>query len=171
MLFAVTNRDRRSIKELCWGLVLIAVWMMSAGCAENYGRLQHDLRVNAIFNRYEVLPDHTYYFSGPEGRPDAIMAILSGYVLETTQWTAFNPGDGTLKKWVDGMNFYHISGIRKRPYGFIILDAEGNQVGIWYSIWDWTAIITHADRRIEIFPPATREPDGNGEERPKMKFD
>jgi len=49
--------------------------------------LVRDHEANDIFKSYQILPDHRYYYSGAEGRPDAIMGIHPDYTLETTQWT------------------------------------------------------------------------------------
>ena len=54
-------------------ILFITVTIVFGGCAENYGRLQRSAEVDKIFKTYRVLPDHRYYFTGPEGRPDAIM--------------------------------------------------------------------------------------------------
>jgi hypothetical protein len=151
-------------------LFFVAVTVLAA-CSENYGRLQRSEEVDKIFKTYRVLPDHKYYYTGPTGRPDAIMGIHSDYTLETTQWTPFDPSDDTLKTGVDSINFHNSNRVRNYPYGFLILDSEGKQVGIWYSIWDWTTVIREDDNRIKVFPPVIEEPFGNGEQREKMKFD
>lgn len=151
-------------------ILFITVTIVFGGCAENYGRLQRNEEVNKIFKSYQILPDHNYYYVGPEGRPDAIMGIESVYTLETTQWTQFDPSDKTLKKGVDSINFHHSTSVRYYPYGFNILDPAGTRVGIWYSIWDWTTVIME-DNRIRVFPPAKQDPFGNGDERERRKID
>ncbi len=142
-----------------------------AGCAQNYGRLQRNEEVDKIFKTYQVLPDHKYYYSGPEGRPDAIMGIHKDYTLETTQWVQFNISGNTLKKGVDSINFHNSNRVRNYPYGFIIFDPDGRQVGVWYSIWDWTTVILEQDNLITVFPPAVEDPSGNGELPEKMNID
>jgi len=151
--------------------ILIAGLFVLAGCAENYGYLKRSEEVNKVFITYRVLPNHRYYYTGPTGRPDAIIGIHSDYTLETTQWTQFDPSDSTLKTGVDSINFHNSNRVRNYPYGFLILDSEGKQVGFWFSIWDWTAVIREDDNRIKVFPPAIEEPFGNGEQQEKMKFD
>jgi hypothetical protein len=148
--------------------------VLIGGCAGsgNYGRLQRSREVDQIFRDYRVLPDHKYYYTGPAGRPDAIMGIRNEYTLETTQWTQFSPPDDTtLKKAVDSINFYHHAGVHNYPYGFFILDPAGHRLGIWYSIWDWTTVIVKGDNRIEVFPPGRKDPFENGENPERMKYD
>jgi len=162
------KKDRLKISVLT---IFFASLFALAGCAENYGRLQRNEEVDKIFKTYRTLPDHNYYYTGPAGRPDAIMGIHNDYTLETTQWTPFDPSGDTLKTGVDSINFHHSTRVRNYPYGFIILDPAGKQVGIWYSIWDWTTVILEKDKRIKVFPPAQKDAFGNGDQREKMKFD
>jgi hypothetical protein len=166
----IKGKNRLRIK-ISAPIIFLASLIILVGCAENYGRLQRNEEVDIIFKTYRVLPDHKYYYTGPTGRPDAIMGIHSDYTLETTQWTQFDPSDDTLKTGVDSINFHHSTRVRYYPYGFIILDPEDKQVGIWYSIWDWTTVIMEKDKRIKVFPPAKKDPFGNGDQRGKMKYD
>ena len=173
MIGILQSTVRKTIRWIYSPVVLIALLMIMGGCsgAGNYGRLQRSPDADRIFKTYQALPDYQYYFTGPAGRPDAIMALQNEYSLETTQWTHFSPFDDTLKKGVDAINFHHSTSVRYYPYGFFILDPEGKRMGIWYSIWDWTTIIFQEDKRIEVFPPAKKDPFGNGERPERMKFD
>lgn len=151
--------------------VCLFIFLVTTGCSGNYGRLQRDRDADQIFKTYQVLPEHRYYYTGPEGRPDAIMGIQNKYTLETTQWTRFEASTEILKKWVDVINFYHSTGVRYYPYGSFILGPMGTRLGIWYSIWDWTTIIVKKDNRIQVFPPAKKNLNENGDELRRMKDD
>ena len=153
--------------------VLTIFLAVGFGCAGsgNYGRLQRDEDVDKAFKTYQFPPDHKYYYTGPDGRPDAIMGIKNEYTLETTQWKPIKSSDGTLKKGIDSINFHHSTRVRNYPYGFFILGPEGDRLGIWYSIWDWTTVIVKEDKRLQVFPPVVKDPSGSDEERDRMKFD
>ena len=153
------------------GVLVVVVLLAIVGCAGNYGKLMRNQETNAVFKSYRILPDHRYYFSGPEGRPDAIMGIQRAYTLETAVWTEFDPCDGTLKKWIDSINFYHHTRVQFYPYGFDILGPDGERIGIWYSIWDWTTVLVEADKRVKIYPPSTQAPFGNGDRSKRMKLE
>ena len=159
------------LRTLWLGTAFLLMFCAVAGCSGSYGRLQRDRDADQIFKTYRVLPNHRYFYTGPEGRPDAIMGIQTDYTLETTQWTQFEVSAATLKKWVDAINFYHGTGVRHYPYGSFILDPMGTRLGIWYSIWDWTTIIVKEDNRIQVFPPAKKNPFENGDEQRRMKDD
>ncbi len=140
----------------------LALCIIINGCAGDYGSLRKNAETNHIFKSYQILSDHNYYFAGPEGRPDAIMAIHQDYWLDSSQWTNIYFTEKTLKEWVDRFDFYHQGRTRFYPYGFNILDAKGKKIGVWYSIWDWTAIIVGPGNRVQVFPPTDSEPFGDG---------
>jgi len=74
------------------GLVLFVLIFALSACAENYGRVQKNGKIDQIFTTYQVLDDHRYYISGPESRPEAILGVHKDYTLETTQWTQRQTG-------------------------------------------------------------------------------
>ncbi len=97
--------------------------------------------------------DHKYYYSGGDARPNAIIAIHQDYTLVSELWKEVDVTSDQLKAWVDLMvarNLFYTS-----PEGFIIYDANGNRVGIWYSMWDWTSVKMESDNRIYITTPDT----------------
>ncbi len=151
--------------------ILIVLLIILIGCAGNYGRLSRDYEANKIFNSYQILPDHRYYYSGPDGRPDAIMGIQRDYTLETSMWTEFDLSDDTLKKGVNSINFHHHTSVRRYPYGFDIIGPDGKRIGIWYSIWEWTTVLVEVDKRVKIFPPAKEESSGLGDDPKQMHLD
>ena len=151
--------------------MLIVLLIIFIGCAGNSGRLSRDDEANKLFNSYQILPDHRYYYSGPDGRPDSIMGIQRDYTLETSMWTEFDLSDGTLKKGINWINFHHQTNARRYPYGFDIIGPDGKRIGIWYSIWDWTTVLVEADKRVKIFPPAMEEAFSLGDEPQQMHMD
>jgi len=149
--------------------IIIALLIILIGCAGNYGRLVRDYEANKIFKNYQIRPGHRYYYIGPQGRPDAIMGIHPDYSLETTQWTQIDLTEDKLKKLVDWINFHNRNNTRYYPDGFLILDHDGRQVGIWYSIWDWTTVIVEENKRIMVYPPLKDHRFGNADERERMQ--
>ena len=163
------RRKQRPQKPLL--MILLGSLLFLPGCGGTYGSLQRSDEVNQLFLSYHVLPDHNYFYAGPHGRPDAIMGIHEDYTLLSTQWQPLDPSGDLLRKGVDSINFHNSTRVRNYPYGFMILSPEGRQVGIWYSIWDWTTIVMEKGNRVRVFPPAVEDPAGNGRDLPKMKFD
>ena len=145
-----------------WGLVLwMFIYALSA-CAGNYGRVQKSSKVDQIFTTYQVLGDYRYYISGRKNLPEAILGVHQDYTLETTQWTRVSPTEKQLKEWVDGLDFYFHDLPHHNPYGYVILGPSGKQVGIWYSIWDYTPVIFKEDNVVQIYPPIMPDPFDSG---------
>jgi hypothetical protein len=120
-----------------------------------YGRLKRDRDVNRTFQTYKVLPDHKYYTSGQANIPNAIIGINNKYKLRPGMWQEVELTTPMLRGWVSKMdNIYGYP-----PYGSIILDDNGQQIGIWYSSKQWTTVIIEENSEIAILAP---EPPGFG---------
>ncbi|MEA1947450.1 MAG: hypothetical protein U9N83_09140 [Thermodesulfobacteriota bacterium] len=143
-------------------LVLFVLIFALSACAENYGRIQKNGQVNQIFTTYQVLDDHRYYISGPKSRPEVILGVHQDYTLETTQWTQVSLTEEQLKEWVDWLYSHFHDLTHYYPYGSVILDPSGKQVGIWYSIWDYTPVIFKGDNVVQIYAPIMPDPFGAG---------
>jgi hypothetical protein len=143
-------------------LVLLMILCLG-GCAGNYGRLQPSSDVTTLFKSHQILPDHKYYFTGPDGWPDAIIAVKSDFELVSNQWTAFAPSPQRLRGLMDYAQTHYGTSARYFPYGYAILSPDGRKVGVWYSIWDWTTIEMRADNEVMIYPPLTKDlwPEGD----------
>jgi hypothetical protein len=152
----------KSLKARKWPVMQMAAGILMigllTGCATNrqaretYGTLKPSREVDQIFQKYQVLPKYKYYFSGSETKPQAIIGIDRNYTLDTRLWqAAVDLTYEQLKKWVDQMLLF-------RPplytFGAYILGANGEQVGIWYSPYNYTTVAVQADNRIEVVPPS-----------------
>lgn len=144
------------------GLILFVLIFALSACAGNYGRVQKNDKVDQIFTSYQVLDDYRYYFSGRENLPEAILGVHQDYTLETTQWTQVSLTQEQLKEWVDVLYFYFHDLPHNHPYGSVILDPSGKQMGIWYSIWDYTPVIFKEDKVVQIYPPIMPDPLNDG---------
>jgi len=152
-------------RTLARGLILLVIIFALSACAGNYGRVQKSGKVDQIFKTYQVLDDYRYYISGRENLPEAILGVHQDYTLETTQWTRVSLTEQQLKEWVDGLDFYFHDFPRYNPYGYVILDPSGRQVGIWYSIWDYTPVIFKGDNVVQIYAPIMADPfDAGGDD-------
>ena len=118
-----------------------------------YGKLKRDRDVNQTFQTYKVLSTHKYYISGIANIPYAIIGIDKKYKLRLGMWREVQLTTPLLRSWVSKMdNIYGYP-----PYGSIILDDNGKQIGIWYSSKQWTTVIIEENNEIAILAP---EPPG-----------
>jgi hypothetical protein len=114
-----------------------------------YGKLKRDREVNTLFQSYQVLPDYTYYTFGRGDIPYAIIGIQNKFKLRPGNWQKVEPTTPLLRGWISKMdNIYGYP-----PYGSIILDNNGQQIGIWYSSKQWTTVIIEENNEIAILAP------------------
>lgn len=134
---------------LVWvSLVLGTVVLAGCGTPAN-GRLQSSSEADQIFKNNQLLPDHTYYYSGFQRIPYGIIGIDNNYTLRSSVWKPFELNPTVLKQLSYRMaNVYSLD-----PRGAWILDAEGNRVGIWYSSRNQTKIKIEKDRQIVVVAP------------------
>ena len=158
-------KNKISYKHVTWGrliavILIPTVAVILGGCAGsgNKGTLKRDRELDNQFMRYEVIPDHRYYFSGGYAKPNAILGIHKDYELVSTLWQPVMISTEQLEKWIRTIDPESYRG----PAGYFaayILDPTGKRVGIWYSIQSYTPIRFLEGNKIEVITPDLRQPD------------
>ncbi|MEJ2641371.1 MAG: hypothetical protein P8010_17530 [Desulfosarcinaceae bacterium] len=125
-----------------WVFWSVALLILSLeGCAAGrYGKFVYDEAVDKVFEDLTVLPDHRYYITGPDSRPDAIIAIDQRYTLKSKLWKPVEMTPQKLKHWV--ANPARRAQYYPYPYGRYIVSDDGQRIGLWYSLRDWRAFAT-----------------------------
>lgn len=147
-------RPEKIVRKFVW---IPAVFLcLTAGCLENYGRLDRSLEIDKLFEASRVLPDYRYYYAGGQNNPRAIMGIHKDYSQTNRSWTPM-PGltAGTLKKRVAAMT--NQMGRADKTYGGVIYSPAGAQVGIWYSKSNETTIRFGENREISVGLPKWKD--------------
>ena len=100
-IMASLGRFCRHRNNMVMWLILAALTL--AGCAASgaAGRLQLSTAVSKDFESATVLPDHSYYTTGSEMNPDAVIAIHKRFTLVTDRWRAVSATEKNLKDWVN----------------------------------------------------------------------
>lgn len=114
-----------------------------------YGKLQRSRDVTKIFETPRVLENHQYYYSGWGSVPYAIIAIDRKYKLRKGLWQEVEATVPILRSWVHQMDMIY----GYPPYGFRILDHQGNRLGVWYSSKQWTTIVIEEENQIAVLAP------------------
>jgi len=148
-----------NIKAIRKTITVICVFLLlsSFGCASlhsgSYGKITPDRNVTQTFGAYQVNPDLNYYISGPDAYPHAIIGINKNHTLKSELWKKRKFTPETLKNLVEDMKF-RVMEFFETPYGFDILDNNGNDIGDWYSIFSAITIVKIGkDHSIIIITP------------------
>ncbi len=132
------------------------------------GGLVHTDEVRKIFESNSVLPDHVYYYAGPEAEPEAIIGIQAGLAFQGRYWYQVDLTQEKLQSWNRMIDNDHR--IRLSYRGARIMSPDGRQVGVWYSKYDHTVIRFPDANTILMYTPGSGlkndflqgDPDGRG---------
>ncbi|MHB8808700.1 MAG: hypothetical protein ACYC9M_01635 [Desulfobulbaceae bacterium] len=132
--------------------------LLPGGCAGvqtrgEKGSLVHTDDVRNIFESNTVLPDHVYYYSGPEAEPEAIIGIQAGLAFQGRYWHQVALSQGQLQSWNRRIDNAHR--IRLSYRGARIMSPDGRQVGVWYSKYDHTVIRFPDANTILMYTPGS----------------
>jgi hypothetical protein len=131
--------------------------ILLTGCGSTYGKLKRSHAVNQVFQDYDLLPDHHYYYYGRESTPQVIAGIRTDFVLESSAWSPVAPSRETMRSWILRMNAVH----GNAPYGAFILGPKKNKLGIWYSSIRWAKVeIGEKNQIIALSPQFIYKPGG-----------
>jgi len=139
---------------------LILISFLAGGCAipANQGQLTRDGEVEQLVESATVLPNHSYYFTGPEARPDVIIAIDNSFTLTSKYWIKVDDVANQLMDWnrlIDNAHRF------KRAYkGFRIMTPDGSQSGIWYSPYEHTVVQFPDPSTLILYTPSISDERG-----------
>lgn len=133
-------------------LVTTGLTLMLSSCTGTHARLQRNQEAFDAFRAGKVLPGHTYYTTGMESRPDAILGIADGYTLVTERWKKREMTEGLLRHLVGRMDD-ESSAVAAGLAGSAVLNNQGEEIGIWYSAVDITVVEMLSDTEVRVSPP------------------
>jgi hypothetical protein len=118
-----------------------------------WGKFVPDEKVKSSFEKCEIKADTSYYISGSDVYPTAILGLNKSFLLETTLWKKIDLTPEKLCGVVDDMK-RRAMGFGQFQFGFALFDNKGNQIGIWYSLLTaTTAIKIKEDKKVIIYQP------------------
>lgn len=146
----------RKVWVLSFG-VLTALVCCCFGCAGllagKYGSMVPDGKASAAFESFQLSAGVTYYVSGSDEYPNAMLGLNREYTLDSTLWKRIEPTPARFRDLVLQMQARAWQ-IGQRHYGFAVVDDQGRQIGIWYSILAArTPVVMKEDRHVEIYTP------------------
>jgi hypothetical protein len=137
----------------------LAIVVLLAGCAANYGSLKRDPEVQQDFESQRVPPDYKYYYYGFSTRPYVVFGIEPTYKMNSRLWKEAAPDTAEFKemiRWIwEDYGYY--------KFGADILDPTGKKVGVMYTAINETSVKFGNDNHIEVMPnlPFLWGPEGN----------
>ena len=131
---------------------IIITMILVIGCASgSTGKYKLSDEVRKTFISFQILPDHNYYYSGPNDRPEGILAVHKSYTLTSADlWWKADADSKQLKSWVDEMR----KNTSRLPYGYNISTPDGKQIGVLYTPWDQGILKMKGEHQVEIGLPS-----------------
>jgi len=122
---------------LAVGSALIAMSFILAGCSTmayaQWALFKASDDVKKSFESYTLNPAYQYYYSGPDAHPIAVLGVKKDLILEPADlWKPIKTA-AQLKEHIVGME-YRLRGLNQYAWGFNIIGAKKQLIGIWYSI-------------------------------------
>jgi hypothetical protein len=127
------------------------------GCAGllsgKYGAMVPDSKARTAFESFQLSADINYYVSGSDEHPGAMLGLNKEYVLDSTLWKRIDPTPARFRDLVMQMQA-RARQVGHLQYGFAVVDDQGRQIGIWYSILPGREpVVMKEDRHVEIYTP------------------
>ncbi len=135
-------------------IFLTICFALNACTGAKYGRLTATPDVKRSFETYEVLPSHKYFYRGARSKPTVIVGINQNYEMNLKLWVPLDPESNEFRTQIDRISLQGM-GNKVQPWGFRILDNEGNDVGVWYSAIRVAAVAITEDRQILKLQPGS----------------
>jgi len=115
-----------------WTAAAALAILLVSGCrTANIGGLRISPDVEQTFEKLQVLPNYRYWYLYLENSPYAVLGLNPEYRIEDISWTEVESSSETFRKVVGLVQSFPVPG--SRSYGAYILDAKGEQIGVWYS--------------------------------------
>jgi hypothetical protein len=146
----------KTSKQITRTLIVFLGLIAFGACAtQNHGNLKSNRQVAESFKKYEVLPNHKYYYRGALNNPVAIVGINENDELNSNMWVEIDPESKRFRQVID---LVFLQGMTNavQPWGQDIFDRDGGHVGIWYSAITTAAVgVNENNQIVRLIPSRT----------------
>jgi hypothetical protein len=153
MIFWKGGRTMQKHWRITYFVMCMVMLLSSAGCAgslfKNYGTIIPDRAARNAFEKYQINPNFTYYISGSDVYPNAIIGVDKAYTLESDLWKKVEMTPPIFRELVMDMQTRALN-LGQSQHGFAMFDDKGNRIGIWYSILSARMMLKMKDSRTVI---------------------
>jgi hypothetical protein len=143
-------------------IILLLVLLLSCvGCAGilsgKWALITPDAQVKKSLESFQLNSDYNYFYSGSDAYPRSILGLSNAYTLNSDIWVKIEFTPKTLSEMVSSMQTQATNHFQSQN-GFVILDNNGQQIGIWYSIMVRGMSLKILDNKnIIVYPPNDEE--------------
>ena len=142
---------------LSFFMMFMVLMFSCLGCAGwlagRYGTMAPDAQAAKAFESFQINPDLSYYVSGSDEYPNALLGLNKKYALDSTLWKRIDPTPQRFRELVLQMQA-RARQIGQSQFGFAIFDDKGHQIGVWYSILSARApVLMKENQHVEIYTP------------------
>lgn len=135
------------------GIIAVLLAATALGCSWPWPYLQHNTAVERHFDGYQIYPQYQYYTAGTLDDPRAIVALKSGYTLDSPEWTAVSMTSETLEQWITALKKDPFVEDNELPNGANLVGRNKEVAGYYYSVWDFPAVRVAEEKTISMAVP------------------
>ena len=125
----------------------MTIILLAVGCSSKYGRLRHDVEVQAAFETSQVPMDYQYYYYG-DSEPYVIFGIEPKFQMNSKMWRDVSPDTEEFREMIrflwEDYNYY--------KFGADIQNPSGDKVGIMYTAIRETTVKFGDNNQIVVMP-------------------
>jgi len=134
------------------GLLAVAA-VLASGCAmANFGSIRSSADITRQFQEVEINPNYRYWYLNQENNPFGVLGIDREFTFEGGPlWAALEPDAATFKKIVGLVQSFPVKG--SISTGFEVMDADGRQIGVWYSSLTAGITVDSAAKKVSVTTP------------------
>ncbi len=153
-------KNRKSYFALASAVILTSLFFLAVmGTLSNTyakgkrGSTDYNAAIIVKFGSSASLPDNLdVYFSGPAGRPDAVIGIIKGTPFDSNIWRPIAMEAEEIGKWRYMIENYN--DLLESPYwGYDMLGPDGKVFGKWISTERRAIIKMTKDNKITVYTP------------------
>ncbi|MBC2713541.1 MAG: hypothetical protein HGJ94_21845 [Desulfosarcina sp.] len=145
--------------------IFIIISAILLACVGNMTYFKQSREISSTFEKGEVLADHRYYAGGLAYKPNAVIAIHNDYTLESSDsWKEISVNQESLASLIKKVGF--VAGAEEKtmriPNGAKIIAPGNVQIGVWYSVYEYSTVRLLDGNLVAMSAPSSRLPTGVG---------
>lgn len=142
-------------------LLLFLLASVTGGCAKcmDCGQMRHSVEVKKSVTSATIIPEYNYYTYWEGGfAPLAILGLEKQFTIKSSFWKPTVLEQSEFRRWSTEYNtawgqYDDMKKINMKYKGYVVSDPSGQQVGIYYSVYEWMIFKFLPDNVIQVSRP------------------